>query len=104
MSQEEADEKFLDQRTRDEAKKKAAEEAGWTYVVFKYDEDITLHNLLAKINSHEPDYAVREETPELDPREAEQKEEQLERARQYRKRRYQWFKRWRKKNADRGRS
>ena len=109
ITKEEAVDNFRAQQQRDEAKRKAAEEAGWKYVVFKYDEDITLHSLLSKIDSHQPAYPVREES--LDPGQAVVKatqdkkhEEKLAKAREYRKQRYKWWQRRRKQNEDNRRS
>ena len=40
---------FLQQKARDQAKKTAAQAAGWSYVIFKYDEEITSQLLMMRI-------------------------------------------------------
>jgi hypothetical protein len=89
ISQEEAETRFEQQKLRDIAKREAAEKAGWTYVVFKYDEQISFTSLMSKIEAFQPEFEPYEEDPSppekaLDPN----KEEKLEKARQYRRDRY----------------
>lgn len=49
ISLEEAEIKLKEQIVRDAAKKNAAIAAGYAYVVFKYDEDITMERLFSKM-------------------------------------------------------
>lgn len=101
ITQEEAEEKFLAQKERDQAKRRAAEESGWTYIVFKYDEEISILSLLKKIDSHEPEYQVceEEEAPPkaADIEQSKRHQEQLKKAREYRQQQYQ---KRRKRNAN----
>lgn len=102
ISQEEADVKFVQQIRRDIAKKNAARKAGWTYVVFKYDEKtIDIASLMAKITA-EGDLAenrgISGQDRNMVSQQVKQKrkpkrnenyhKEQLRRAKEYRKQRY----------------
>jgi hypothetical protein len=101
MSQEEAEVKFVQQIRRDMAKKDAARKAGWTYVVFKYDEDVDVNSLMAKITAQDnvaEDRGVSGQDRNVVSQQVKQKKkpkqnedyhkEQLKRAREYRKQRY----------------
>jgi len=58
IPKEEAELNYNHQTNRDESKRRAAEEAGWIYIVFKYDEEITEQLLLSKISDFQPKYAI----------------------------------------------
>lgn len=91
ISQEEAKRKFEAQQLRDEAKKEAVTKAGWTYIIFKYDEDVTFPKLIQKIDEAAPETQVI--TP-VKPRKTRTpwQRENLKRAKEYRKKRYKEWK------------
>ncbi len=102
MPKKEAEVKFVQQIRRDMAKKDAAKKAGWTYVVFKYDEkDINLNSLMAKITAEDnlaEDRGISGQDRNVVSQQVKQKKkpkrnedyhkEQLKRAKEYRKQRY----------------
>lgn len=90
----ETEEDFKAAQQRDMLKQAAIEQAGWTYVTFRYDEDINETNLLSKISSFKPIYPPREEINQTErPRRDPRREERLRKAKEYRRKRYQFWKR-----------
>lgn len=102
ISPAEAEVKFQQQIRRDTAKEEAACKAGWTYVVFKYDEkDISVGSLMAKIATQgdlAKDRNISGQDRNVVSQQVKQKrkpnrneahhQEQLKRAREYRKQQY----------------
>jgi len=94
ISIEEAEANLHAQQARDEAKRSAVESAGWMYIVFKYDEEISIVNLLRKMSSYQPKYAQLEAPASRDTSKQDiYRQQQLEKARTYRKQKYQELKR-----------
>ena len=92
----ETKEDFKAAQQRDMYKQVAIEQAGWVYITFRYDEDINEANLLSKINNFEPTYAYetgKTERPRQDPKH----KERLQKAKEYRKKKYQF---WKKRKQD----
>jgi predicted DNA-binding ribbon-helix-helix protein len=103
ISQEEAELNFKSQQQRDEEKRLAAEKAGWTYVVYKYDEkDISMASLMYKISEASKSsenlssvqlsrnvVAEQVKSKRRPTRNEEHHQQQLDRAREYRKQQYQ---------------
>jgi len=100
ISDEEAISKFRKQQYQDRIKKKAAEQAGWTYIVVKYDEKITVALLLSKIENYIKTYDTLEER-DVKKKNTTTHKEALEKAREYRKKRYRESKRWKDVNKKR---
>jgi hypothetical protein len=106
ISKVEAKVKYQDQVVRDLKKKQAAEKAGWTYVIFKYDEkDISVSSLMDKIataNSLAEGRSVSGQDRNVVSQQIKQKnkpkrddsyhKKQLKRAKEYRKQQYKKYK------------
>jgi hypothetical protein len=109
ITREEAEENFRQQNIRDENKRKAAEEAGWIYIVFKFDEEINMKNLMGKIQNFKPKYQTKKTpyTPvnkQKSPKRQEdpvKRQQRLAYAREARKKAYQAKKQWIKNNRKR---
>ena len=115
IAQEEAEVNFKNQVIRDLSKKQAVKQAGWTYVVFKYDEkDISVAALMKKITTEQA--IIPEEEPETTTyyeiaKKIKNKRspkfnkdyhvQQLEKAREYRRKWYRIFKQRKKDEANR---
>ena len=56
ITQDEAEQRFKEQQYRDQIKQKAAEEAGYKYIIVKYYEEPTSQLILQRIQNHEPIY------------------------------------------------
>ena len=102
ITQEEAELNFQEQRERDITKKEGVIKAGWSYVVFKYDEPISLEILLKKIEQAQRDNDGMAEEDHREVVRVNKKEEpwykrQLQRAREYRRRKYR---EWKEKRND----
>jgi len=108
ITEEEATDKYREQVIRDLKKKHAAEKAGFTYVVYRYDEkDISASSLMAKIvavNEAASNLGVCSKDRNMVSQQVREKskpkrnkshhEEQLKRAREYRKQQYAKRKQW----------
>lgn len=100
ITQEEAELALKLRELKDIEKRTAAESVGWQYVVFKYDEEVTVTALLNKIHTYE--YTVQMETEPREPcrkTKPKQTDEQKQRAREYRKQQYQRAKAWKKSRS-----
>ena len=104
ITQEEAELNFQEQQERDRIKEDGATKAGWSYVVFKYDEPISLEILLKKIEEAqrnnndvvEKDYREVVKAPK---QKGSWYKQQLQRAKEYRRRKYR---EWKEKHSNRG--
>lgn len=101
ITQEEAETNLQTQQERDIIKEEGAVKAGWSYIVFKYDEPISLETLLKKIEKAQPNNDVVEENYKKNPGVSKQKtpwhKRQLQRAKEYRQRKYR---EWKEKHND----
>jgi hypothetical protein len=105
ISKEEAAENFKHQKARDFAKRIAAEDAGFSYIVFWYDEDITEDLLLERIEEAQYQTCLASRTPPAEKKQKDPKhQEQLQKAKVYRKQQYKKQKERRKKHDSRRRS
>jgi hypothetical protein len=100
VSQEEAELLFKLRVKKDEDKQLAAESVGWKYIVFRYDENVTVQSLLDKIQNYKPlrQQAFEEQEPIRKPQKPRMTDEQKRRAREYRKQQYRRAKAWKQQN------
>jgi len=117
ITQEEADQRFEDQKIRDAAKKRATWAAGFSYVCFRYDEKITLESFFDKLavataevpdtNASDQIMVIRKDNTSSQIRidvdrkrkESEKHKAYLQKQKEYRKKRYQLWKEKRDGNS-----
>jgi len=102
MPKEEAEAKYKEQVMRDLKKKMAIQKAGWTYVVFKYDEkDISVGSLMVKVATEGDRQDVAQDRNMVSQQVKQKKKpkqnddyhkEQVKKAKEYRKQQYRKYK------------